>query len=228
MEKYKFLDLKVSSHTDSRASHEYNEALSKRRAEAVRSSLRDKGISESRVSLEWHGEEKLVNDCPDGVDCSEDDHQLNRRSELSLSIILKDGALIPEDLLEDDLCNEVDLINKIREDIEIPIIYFDFDKSFLRLKHKMELERLILLLNSNNIKLNLEGHTDIRGSEDYNKALSERRAEVVLKYLVDRNIEKNRVSYEWFGKSRPVVDCDTQDCSPEMHQLNRRTEIKIK
>ncbi|MCH7396345.1 OmpA family protein [Belliella sp. DSM 107340] len=228
MDKYKFLELKVASHTDSRASSDYNVALSKRRAEAVRESLNVKGINQDRISLEWYGEDKLITDCPDGVDCSEDDHQLNRRSELSLSIVLKEGSLVPEDFLEDELCKEADLINKIQKDLKIPTIYFDFDKSHLKLEHKMDLERLILLLNNSNINLNLEGHTDIRGSESYNKSLSERRSEIVLKYLIDRNIQKNRLTYEWFGKSKPAVDCLTQDCTPEMHQLNRRTEIKIK
>ncbi|MFD2035307.1 OmpA family protein [Belliella marina] len=229
MGKYDFLKLKVSSHTDSRASDTYNLALSERRAESVLEDLYEKGVDKDRVSLEWHGEDRLVNDCPDGVDCPEDLHQLNRRSELVLSVSFEEGTLLPEDFLDMDWCNETSLIGKLQKEIEIPIVYFDFDKFDIRLEHKMELERLILLLSSNeNISLKLEGHTDIRGSEVYNQGLSERRAEVVMQYLIDRGISKDRLDYEWFGKTKPVYDCVGEPCTPAMHQLNRRTEIKVK
>lgn len=84
MKTHTFLEITVRSHTDSRSSNEFNEALSQRRANAVRDYLQDYGIARSRVKSEWFGEEQLVNDCGDGVPCPESAHQLNRRSELIL------------------------------------------------------------------------------------------------------------------------------------------------
>jgi len=81
MEKYPSLKLKVNSHTDSRARDKYNLALSKRRAAATVAYMISKGIAEDRLEKEGFGETKLVNDCGNRSKCSEEQHQLNRRSE---------------------------------------------------------------------------------------------------------------------------------------------------
>ena len=70
----------IGSHTDARGNDIYNEKLSGRRAEATKNWLIQKGISPSRLSSKGYGEYKLVNDCADGVECSEEQHQENRRS----------------------------------------------------------------------------------------------------------------------------------------------------
>ncbi|PRY83058.1 OmpA family protein, partial [Mongoliibacter ruber] len=54
-----------------------------------------------------------------------------------------------------------------------------------------------------------------------------RRAEVVKDYLINRGIEASRMEYEWFGKNMPVYNCGTVPCTEAMHQLNRRTELKL-
>jgi outer membrane protein OmpA-like peptidoglycan-associated protein len=92
MKKYTFLGILVKSHTDSFASDEYNEALSQKRANAVRDFLGDYGIARSRVTSEWFGERQLVNDCGDGVPCPASSHQQNRRSELILMAFPDKGA----------------------------------------------------------------------------------------------------------------------------------------
>ena len=77
----------VRSHTDSRASFDYNMRLSERRNKSTINYLIKKGnIDKSRLTGRGYGESNLVNECPDGTDCSEEKHQLNRRSEF---IILK-------------------------------------------------------------------------------------------------------------------------------------------
>jgi outer membrane protein OmpA-like peptidoglycan-associated protein len=84
LKRFTFLEIIVRSHTDSRASDEYNHALSEKRANAVRDFLGDYGIARSRVRSEWFGEQQLINDCGNGVPCPADAHQQNRRSELIL------------------------------------------------------------------------------------------------------------------------------------------------
>jgi outer membrane protein OmpA-like peptidoglycan-associated protein len=231
MKKYSFLDLLVASHTDSRASDEYNITLSNGRAKAVTEYLGARGVSADRVRLEWFGESNLINDCGNGQPCSEENHQLNRRSELVLEAFPDPTKQydIPEELKDMDFCEPEDIFEKISGELsEIPTIYFDFDKAMLRSVHKTELERTaIMLKRMPNLMLYIEGHTDQRGDEEYNKKLSERRAEAVMDYLVKRGVETNRLESQWFGKTRPIHNCDEVTCTEAMHQLNRRTELRI-
>lgn len=81
MEKYPSLKIKVNSHTDSRGVDAYNLWLSQKRAESTVNYMISKGISANRLQGEGYGETRLVNDCVNGARCSEEQHQLNRRSE---------------------------------------------------------------------------------------------------------------------------------------------------
>ncbi len=76
--------VELSSHTDSRASHEYNERLSQNRANSARTYIISKGIAADRVISVGYGETRLLNRCADGVPCSEAEHQLNRRTEMKV------------------------------------------------------------------------------------------------------------------------------------------------
>ncbi|MEC7263854.1 MAG: OmpA family protein, partial [Bacteroidota bacterium] len=75
------LKIKITAHTDSRGTKEYNQWLSERRAQRTVEYVVSKGISQDRISHEAFGETQLVNECGDGVYCTEDKHAKNRRSE---------------------------------------------------------------------------------------------------------------------------------------------------
>ncbi|MGY8916072.1 MAG: OmpA family protein, partial [Flavobacteriales bacterium] len=81
MEKYPSLKIQVNSHTDSRGPDPYNLWLSQRRAESTVNYMISQGISKDRLKGEGYGETRLVNGCGNGVKCSSEEHQLNRRSE---------------------------------------------------------------------------------------------------------------------------------------------------
>ena len=81
MNQYPDMVIDIRSHTDSRQTHEYNEILSDKRAKSTLEYLVSKGIERSRLSAKGYGETQLVNECADGVPCSEVEHQKNRRSE---------------------------------------------------------------------------------------------------------------------------------------------------
>jgi outer membrane protein OmpA-like peptidoglycan-associated protein len=74
------LSIEIGSHTDSRAPADYNVELSKKRAQSCLNYLISKGIKKERLVAVGYGESKLLNDCSDGIDCSEEEHQLNRRT----------------------------------------------------------------------------------------------------------------------------------------------------
>jgi len=78
------LIIKVTAHTDSRGTKKYNQWLSERRAERTVEYVISKGISENRISHEAFGETQLVNECEDGVHCTEEQHSKNRRSEFQI------------------------------------------------------------------------------------------------------------------------------------------------
>jgi outer membrane protein OmpA-like peptidoglycan-associated protein len=78
------LRVELSSHTDSRASFEYNQDLSQRRAQSCVDYIIGQGVSSTRIIARGYGETQLVNHCGDGVECSEELHQQNRRTELRL------------------------------------------------------------------------------------------------------------------------------------------------
>jgi len=80
MRQYPELVIHIESHTDSRASFKYNERLSENRAQSTLNWLVERGISKSRLTAKGYGERQLTNRCSDGVECTEEEHQLNRRS----------------------------------------------------------------------------------------------------------------------------------------------------
>lgn len=87
MKQYPNMVIRIESHTDARNTHQYNLDLSDRRAKSTRDYIISQGIEANRIeSAEGFGETQLINGCKDGVNCSEGEHQLNRRSEF---IILK-------------------------------------------------------------------------------------------------------------------------------------------
>jgi outer membrane protein OmpA-like peptidoglycan-associated protein len=84
MRKYPEITIITSSHCDSRASEEYNRRLSLNRGATAKAYLVSKGIRADRIKIEYYGKTRLVNRCYDGVECSEADQQLNRRTEFDV------------------------------------------------------------------------------------------------------------------------------------------------
>ena len=84
LNKYPDIKLEIASHTDSRATKEYNIKLSQNRTNSVVRYLVNNGISRDRLVAKWYGESQPVNGCVDGVECTEEQHQLNRRTEFKI------------------------------------------------------------------------------------------------------------------------------------------------
>ncbi len=91
-------------------------------------------------------------------------------------------------------------------------IYFDFDKSALKLEAQALLKKKADWLKANpNAKLLIEGNCDERGTAEYNLALGERRAEAAKKFLVDLGIDAKRISTISYGEERPLDPRHTQE-----------------
>ena len=103
-------------------------------------------------------------------------------------------------------------------------IFFDYDKSILLQQSFKELQSLLEILRRYpKMKIEVGGHTDGRGSVDYNQRLSESRAKEVVDYLIEKGIEPRRLQYKGYGKTKPIATNDTE----AGRSRNRRVEFKI-
>ena len=130
-------------------------------------------------------------------------------------------------------------------------IFYDFDKATLRPESATALDELVKLLNDNpHITIELSAHTDYKGSDIYNERLSQRRAESVVRYLIEHGIASDRLTPKGYGEGMPKKikkkvaerypflkegDVLTEDYIAKLpeeqqeqcNQLNRRTEFKV-
>ena len=108
-------------------------------------------------------------------------------------------------------------------------VYYDFDQSYIREEAEPELDKLYTTLVENPTYIvEIGSHTDSRGSDRYNRRLSQRRAEAIVRWLGNRGIERTRLVARGYGETINVNDCiNNVPCSEEKHQLNRRTEFKV-
>lgn len=139
--------------------------------------------------------------------------------------------------------------------INIPVlidnIFYEFDKATLTPESTDALDKLVVMLNENpNITIELSAHCDYRGNDAYNQRLSQRRAESVVRYLIEHGIKKDRLTAVGYGESRPKLvrrklaeahpflnegDTLTEEFISKLkkeeqeicNSLNRRTEFRV-
>ncbi|MCD6176701.1 MAG: OmpA family protein [Candidatus Cloacimonetes bacterium] len=112
----------------------------------------------------------------------------------------------------------------IEKEIIIDNIYFDFNKSVLLEESFKTLDLLYETFVSNpGLKVEISGHTDSIGSDQYNQGLSQRRADAVVEYLVNKGIDTESFITEGYGEKKPIADNATE----EGRALNRRVEMKV-
>ena len=136
----------------------------------------------------------------------------------------------PEDLIQDvtNVILDTTLVLEpliLEKSIVLDNIYYDLDKSDIRPDAAVELDKLVKLLVDNpTIKIELSSHTDARSTDAYNDALSQRRAESAVSYIVSKGINENRLIAKGYGKRQLIIDNAQTE---EEHQVNRRTEFKV-
>ena len=130
-----------------------------------------------------------------------------------------------------NLVKNVSLSKEPKEPIRIPNIQYEFDKSVILESSKIAIDTTVLALMEANpeIIVEIQSHTDSKGSDQYNIKLSQSRAESVVTYLVSKGIKVERLKAKGYGESKPVAPNDKPDGSdnPEGRAMNRRTDFKI-
>ncbi|MFN2395241.1 MAG: OmpA family protein [Bacteroidales bacterium] len=110
------------------------------------------------------------------------------------------------------------------ESVVLRNVFYQFDSAGLLPESVVELNRLYAFLEQNpGIQIEISGHTDSTGSFSYNKTLSENRALSVFNYLVDKGIDKSRLTYTGYADTKPLATNETE----EGRARNRRTEFKV-
>ncbi|MBK8555082.1 MAG: OmpA family protein [Lewinellaceae bacterium] len=113
--------------------------------------------------------------------------------------------------------------------IELPNIYYNFNDATLRPDARKDLDLVLALLKQQpTVVLELASHTDCRGTAQYNEDLSQRRANGVVKYLLDNSVNPDRLKAVGGGESQPRnKGIDGVTCTEAEHARNRRTEIRV-
>lgn len=115
-------------------------------------------------------------------------------------------------------------IKKAAEKFRLPIVHFDFDKYNIKKLYVPDLDQHVAYLSANpSSPVTVEGHTDYIGSDQYNQKLSERRANAVRKYLIEKGIASTRIRVVGYGEQRPIADNKTK----EGRAINRRAEFEV-
>lgn len=128
-------------------------------------------------------------------------------------------------------------LQKLKKDVSIVLrnIFFDLNKYSLKAASKIELNRLIELLETNpDLRIEISGHTDSRGSDSHNQKLSQDRAKAVVDYLVGPGgFSRSRFEFKGYGETKPLISKEdinklkSEEDKEEAHSKNRRTEFKI-
>ena len=112
-----------------------------------------------------------------------------------------------------------------KREVILSNIYYDFDKATLRSTSKIELNKLASMLRETpGVSIQINAHTDSRGSDAYNMKLSRAMAQAVVDYLVSRGIDAGRLVARGWGESKPLIPNAKTD---DEFQANRRTSFKI-
>ncbi|MBL7851884.1 MAG: OmpA family protein [Cyclobacteriaceae bacterium] len=108
--------------------------------------------------------------------------------------------------------------------VRLKNIYFDFNKTTLKPESFVELNKVVDFLQSNpTVEIEIAGHTDSKGTDEYNNTLSQGRSQAVVDYLVSQGIDAVRLTARGYGESKPI---DTND-TPEGQANNRRVEFTV-
>jgi outer membrane protein OmpA-like peptidoglycan-associated protein/tetratricopeptide (TPR) repeat protein len=132
---------------------------------------------------------------------------------------------LPKTAEYNEVSKDIKLKNiAVGNSIVLKNIFFDFNKATLRKESENEIQQLTkLLMDVPTMKIEISGHTDNRGSDEYNKNLSNQRAKAVYDRLIEKGIDTSRMTFMGYGEEKPIATNDTE----EGRQLNRRTEFKV-
>ncbi len=145
-------------------------------------------------------------------------NKTNKAASTTINLLLDADKVVTD--VNDDL-------SKI---LQLQVIYFEFDSDKIQEgSSKAQLDKVVEVMNLYpQISIEVRSHTDSRANDDYNMALSNRRAQSTVQYLINKGINTSRLSGKGFGESQLINQCaNNVPCSKEDHELNRRSEFVV-
>lgn len=249
MKKYPELIIEGGSHTDSRGRFAYNERLSANRAQSTVDYIINKGIDSKRITAKGYGETILVNGCADGVQCSEEEHQLNRRTEFTIVNLDAIQAKYPdicgsEEMSINEMITKRKFIVEKRKGealennfeqkdvatfIKTKPIDFSLNSAELTKAVMIELDKVIeLMYIYSSLQVEVGVHTDSRGDDQDNLRISDQRARAIQDYIKARGVSTYRISAKGYGETRLLNQCvNGVECTEAEHLKNRRVEFRV-
>lgn len=133
-----------------------------------------------------------------------------------------------EELMVDIALDPIEKIIVVaQERVVLNPIYFDYDKSNITARAAFELDNLVQVMTKYpDMVIYATSHTDVRASDRYNDALSDRRAKTTVQYVISKGIDATRISGAGKGERELAVDCG-DNCTEDEHQMNRRSDFRI-
>ncbi|NND33349.1 MAG: DUF1573 domain-containing protein [Saprospiraceae bacterium] len=206
MIKYPDMVIELSSHTDSRASDSYNLRLSQRRANSAKQYLVQRGIDGKRIQPVGYGEKRILNQCVDGVECTEEEHRLNRRTEFTIIEgpqtieVTKDKKKAPASGGNDNGSASLD---------GMPILKFDKDQIDLgRLKQGEKKKSSFKFINAGNADLLIEIATACECTElDWPREAIQPGAEATIDIEYDSTDKEGQqdITVDVLANTEPIV-----------------------
>jgi len=226
LRQYPEMEIDLNSHTDSRGSDSYNEWLSTERAKSAVDYIVSQGIERSRVTAKGYGESMPVNECLNTMKCSEDKHQMNRRTEFRIlnlgeKSILKSDTSKPKKLT----------FGNGNSPSNLPVVQSVFHQSAqtdLTQTDKDNLRTVVAMLKKHDgMTVQVASFTDAIGNASFNQELSDRRAQRIANYMTSQGVRAKRITVVGYGEQYSNDCPDGVDCPSEIHNKNRRTDILV-
>jgi len=107
------------------------------------------------------------------------------------------------------------------------VIFYGLDKAELSPQARIKLQEFVDLFGGQEFLIEISSHTDQEGPESYNENLSKLRTKRVSQYLINQGINVDRIIEKWYGETKPIIDCEKEDCDLNDRRLNRRSELRI-
>jgi outer membrane protein OmpA-like peptidoglycan-associated protein len=225
--RYSIRNIQVAAHCDSIGNHGYNDRLSVQRAESVKEYLVSTGLDESVFTkLEGYGKRQPLNQ-----NANEEERFLNRRVELIVQKVElePDRGKLPEKTVTEIIR---DTTTKVGTTIVLRNLNFEGGRHIMLQRSMPILNELLEAMQQNpNLKIEIHGHVcctatylDGRDNDLGTFDLSWQRAKVVYQFLIDKNVNADRMSFKGFGASQKLYP-EERDAFEQ--EENRRVEIKI-
>jgi outer membrane protein OmpA-like peptidoglycan-associated protein len=221
--------IEVGNHTDY-VNPKSSMRVTQARANTVRDYMVNKGVQATKITAVGYGDSRNIIPMSEilqieSKQLQQEKRAVNRRTEFKIIAVY--AAQIHPFLLTDTIFWPGQVMRDERK------IFFDLGKAGLRPESKSYLDTIVLFMKAHpGMKIEVDSHTDSRGSDDYNIRLSSMRAKCVVDYFVSQGIDPSRLRSKGFGETQPIWrDIEVHFKTPEekeaKYQVNRRTEFKI-